>query len=447
MKTSYDAAAKRYTVTLSQSYGEASEAARETQKGPLLIPVAIGLIDGKGADLPLRLEGEKEPGGTTRVLDLTEREQSFTFVDVAEKPLPSLLRNFSAPVIVEYDYTNEQLAFLLANDSDPFNRWEAGQRLATRELLALAGRAAKGETLTLDPQVVAAFEQVLDDPALTPAFRELALMLPSESYLAEQMAVSDPAAVHAARVFMSRRLATDLRDKWLAIYEANRTPGEYRPTPEDAGKRGLKNLALAYLSQLDDPADAVRLAHAQYDSADNMTDRSAALSALLLAGAAPNGDCDGRRRRAGRFLLPLRTRSPRDRQVVRRASHAARRAESQGDRRRAQADAASGVHAEKPESRALADFQLLQRQSRAVPRRRRLRLRVLGRAGHRARRAQSAGRRTPRSRSRIVAPLYARVAREDARRAGGSGVEGEIARRAGDRRKGVGLNCAAVAFM
>jgi aminopeptidase N len=290
VKTSYDAAAKRYTVTLSQSYGEASEAARETQKGPLLIPVAIGLIDGKGADLPLRLEGEKEPGGTTRVLELTEREQSFTFVDVAEKPLPSLLRNFSAPVIVEYDYTNEQLAFLLANDSDPFNRWEAGQRLATRELLALAGRAAKGETLTLDPQVVAAFEQVLDDPALTPAFRELALMLPSESYLAEQMAVSDPAAVHGARVFMSRRLATDLRDKWLAIYEANRTPGEYRPTPEDAGKRGLKNLALAYLSQLDDPADAVRLAHAQYDSADNMTDRSAALSALLLAGAAPNGD-------------------------------------------------------------------------------------------------------------------------------------------------------------
>lgn len=290
VRASYDAAAKRYAVTLTQGYGDASETARDTQKGPLLIPVAIGLIGAGGSDLPLRLEGEKEPGGTTRVLELTEREQTFTFVDVEEKPLPSLLRNFSAPVIVEYDYTNEQLAFLLANDSDPFNRWEAGQRLATRELLALAARAAKNETLTLDDQVVAAFEQVLDDPALTPAFRELALMLPSESYLAEQMAVSDPAAVHAARVFVSRRLATALRDKWLAIYEANRTPGEYRPTPEDAGKRGLKNLALAYLSQLDDPADAVRLACTQYDTADNMTDRSAALSALLMAGAAPNGD-------------------------------------------------------------------------------------------------------------------------------------------------------------
>jgi aminopeptidase N len=289
VRTAYDAAAKRYTVTLAQGYGEASEASRATQQGPLLIPFAIGLIGGKGSDLPLELEGEKEPQGTTRVLELTEREQSFTFVNVAEKPLPSLLRNFSAPVIVEYDYTNEQLAFLLANDSDPFNRWEAGQRLATRELLALAARAAKGETLALDDQVVAAFEQVLDDPSLSPAFRELALMLPSESYLAEQMTVSDPAAVHAARVFVSRRLATALRDKWLAIYEANRTPGEYRPTPEDAGKRGLKNLALAYLSQLDDPAEAVRLARAQYDGADNMTDRSAALSALLTASASPNG--------------------------------------------------------------------------------------------------------------------------------------------------------------
>ncbi|KND57973.1 Membrane alanine aminopeptidase N [Candidatus Burkholderia verschuerenii] len=290
VRAKYDAADKRYTLTLTQGYGDGSEAARETQKGPLLIPFAIGLLGANGADLPLRLDGEKEPNGTTRVLEFTEREQSFTFVDVNEAPLPSLLRNFSAPVIVEFDYTNEQLAFLLAHDSDPFNRWEAGQRLATRELLGLAQRASKGETLSLDDDVIAAFARVLDDTTLTPAFRELALMLPSESYLAEQMSVSDPAAVHAARVFMSRRLASALRDKWLARYEANRTPGEYRPTPEDAGKRGLKNLALAYLAQTDDPSDAVKLAQAQYDSANNMTDRSAALSALLLASATKGAD-------------------------------------------------------------------------------------------------------------------------------------------------------------
>ncbi len=290
VRTLYDAAAKRYSLTLTQGYGEASEAARETQKGPLLIPFSVGLIGKNGADLPLKLDGEKEPQGTTRVLEFTEQEQTFTFADVAEEPLPSLLRNFSAPVVVDYDYTNEQLAFLLAHDSDPFNRWEAGQRLATRELLALADRASKGEELTLDDQVVSAFAQVLDDSTLTPAFQELALMLPSEGYLAEQMAVSDPAAVHAARVFVSRRLATGLRDRWLAVYEANRTPGEYRATPDDAGKRGLKNLALVYLSQLDDPTRAIELASAQYDAANNMTDRSAALSALLTAGASGSVD-------------------------------------------------------------------------------------------------------------------------------------------------------------
>ncbi|SPB16077.1 aminopeptidase N [Caballeronia novacaledonica] len=290
VRAHHDAAKGRYTLTLTQGYGDGSEAARETQKGPLLIPFSVGLIGQNGADLPLRLEGEKEPNGTTRVLEFTEREQSFTFVDVNDTPLPSLLRNFSAPVIVEYDYTNDELAFLLAHDSDPFNRWEAGQRLATRELLALAERAAKGEALAIDDQVIAAFARVLDDTTLTPAFRELALMLPSESYLAEQMTVSDPAAVHAARVFMSRRLASQLRDKWLATYEANRTPGEYRPLPDDAGKRGLKNLSLAYLSQLDDPREAVKLAQAQYDAANNMTDRSAALSALLLASATKGAD-------------------------------------------------------------------------------------------------------------------------------------------------------------
>ncbi len=290
VKTAYDAAQRRYTVTLTQGYGESSPAARETQKGPLLIPFAIGLIATDGADLPLRLEGEAAASPhTTRVLELTETEQTFTFVDVAERPLPSLLRNFSAPVIVEYDYTNDQLAFLLAHDSDPFNRWEAGQRLATRELLTLASRAASGASLQLDDSVVAAFSRVLTDESLSPAFRELALMLPSEGYLAEQMTESNPAAVHAARQFVRKRLATALRSDWLAIYDRHQTPGAYEATPEALGHRALKNLALAYLAELDDPADAVRLANAQYEAANNMTDRSAALSALLNASAASGG--------------------------------------------------------------------------------------------------------------------------------------------------------------
>jgi aminopeptidase N len=289
VRTRYDAAQQRYSVTLRQGYGDAAPATRETQKGPLLIPFAIGLIGKDGRDLPLQLDGEATTSeSTTRVLEFTQTEQTFTFVNVGQEPLPSLLRNFSAPVIVEYDYTADQLAFLLAHDSDPFNRWEAGQRLATRELLALAARAATGAALQLDDSVVAAFARVLTDETLSPAFRELALMLPSEAYLAEQMAESNPAAVHAARQFVRKRLANALRDDWLRLYEQHRTPGVYEATPEAAGHRALKNLALSYLTELDDAADAVRLAAAQYEAANNMTDRAAALSALLNA-AAPQG--------------------------------------------------------------------------------------------------------------------------------------------------------------
>lgn len=288
--TSYDEGTRCYSVTLTQGYANGSPAARETQKGPLHIPFAIGLIGAGGADLPLRLEGEAAAHGTTRVLELTETQQTFTFADVPAKPLPSLLRNFSAPVIVDYDYGNDELAFLLAHDSDAFNRWEAGQRLATRELLALAARAAAGQPLEINVALVNAFHRVLTDELLSPSFRELALMLPSETYLAEQMAQSDPAAVHTARQFVRKQLATALKAEWLAAYERNVTPGAYEPTPEAAGHRGLKNLALSYLSELDDSAEAVRLATAQYDAANNMTDRSAALSALLNAQAASGGD-------------------------------------------------------------------------------------------------------------------------------------------------------------
>ncbi|WMY09028.1 aminopeptidase N [Paraburkholderia phenoliruptrix] len=293
VRAAYDAATQRYRLTLAQGYGEAAPAARETQKGPLLIPFAIGLIGKDGKDLPLQLEGEAQASAaTTRVLELTQAEQTFTFVNVGQEPLPSLLRNFSAPVIVEYDYSAEQLAFLLAHDSDPFNRWEAGQRLATRELLTLAARAATGAQLELDDSVVAAFARVLTDESLSPAFRELALMLPSEAYLAEQMAESNPAAVHAARQFVRRRLANALKAEWLKIYEQHRTPGQYEATPSAAGHRALKNLALSYLTELDDPTEAVRLASAQYDAANNMTDRAAALSALLNAAAADGGSAE-----------------------------------------------------------------------------------------------------------------------------------------------------------
>jgi aminopeptidase N len=203
------------------------------------------------------------------------------------------LRNFSAPVILDVDYTDAELAFLMANDSDAFNRWEAGQRLATRRMLALV-KAVQQDRNALqeaapDTMLIDSFRITLNNTALDPAFRELALTLPSETIIAEQMDVIDPQAIHTVRQFLRRSLAASLRTDWEVAYQANRTPGTYSPDAESAGRRGLKNLALAYLIELDD-ADAHQLAQTQYDNANNMTDRLAALAALTNSNAPGRAD-------------------------------------------------------------------------------------------------------------------------------------------------------------
>jgi aminopeptidase N len=193
--------------------------------------------------------------------------------------VPSILRNFSAPVILEYDYTDAELAFLMAHDSDAFNRWEAGQRLAMHRLLALTVLSQAGNALQVDAALAESFSATLDDGRLDPAFREIALTLPAEAVIAEQMEVIDPLAIHAARRFMRRALAQALRAGFSRAYADNRTDGPYSPDAASSGRRALKNLALSYLGELDD-AEAHALMQAQYEQADNMTDRMAALSAL-----------------------------------------------------------------------------------------------------------------------------------------------------------------------
>ena len=199
--------------------------------------------------------------------------------------MPSLLRDFSAPVVLEYDYTDEQLLHLFRHDSDPVNRWEAGQRLAMERLLKLTGAVAAGETLALDDTFIAAQRALLADDTLDPAFRELALILPSETIIAERMAQVDPQAIHAARQFMRATIAAALKPELLAQYHANQTPGEYSPDALSAGKRALKNLALSYLL-IAPGAQELALAQQQFDNAGNMTDRAAALGALIHSGSA-----------------------------------------------------------------------------------------------------------------------------------------------------------------
>ncbi|MBC7513021.1 MAG: aminopeptidase N [Herminiimonas sp.] len=278
----YDARKQCYELTLVQS---CAPSAGQHRKLPFHIPFSVGLLDATGQDMPLYLEGDPATAkaSTSRVLDLTQAHQTFRFIDVPCEPVPSLLRDFSAPVVLDFDYSDAQLAFLSANDSDAFNRWEAGQRLAMRRLLMLTAQpdADDGEA---NAALTATFRTLLLDDALDPAFCEVGLTLPAEVLIAEQMEVVDPQAIHVARRALHQRLAQALHPQWLHAYRANQSKGAYSPDAASVARRALKNLAMRYLADLDDP-QVHALLQAQYDGADNMTDRLAALSALSGSGA------------------------------------------------------------------------------------------------------------------------------------------------------------------
>jgi aminopeptidase N len=277
----YDATTRSYALTLAQA---TPPTPGQPVKEPLHVPVAVGLLGDNGRDLPLRLEGEAASGDTTRVLELTQPQQTFRFVDVNEPPVPSLLRGFSAPVIVETNLDDAALMFLAAHDSDAFNRWEAGQRLATARLLALVDATEARRALEIDDAWIEGLRLTLADPALAPAFKEQALSLPSEGYLGEQRAVIDPDAVRAARRYAMRTVGARLAADWQRTHAAHAVPAPYAPTPAAAGRRALRNLALAYLVEGNAPG-AYELARRQFAEADNLTERLGALNAMMAARA------------------------------------------------------------------------------------------------------------------------------------------------------------------
>ena len=278
----YDAAAQRCTVTLAQQCQPVGVERRADTpaKQPFHIPFALGLLDRQGKPIPLRVDGREQD---TALLELTTARQQWVFEAVPSTPVPSLLRGFSAPVIVEYGWSDADLALLSAHDTDPFARWEAGQELATRQILALARQHQSDGTLRADEAFIDAWRALLTDPALDAAYRARTLALPSEKTLAERMVQIDPPALAAARDFLRAELGRQLQTEWRAAFDGNQTPGEYSPAPGPAGRRALKNQALAHLMAAGiDGAQA--LAQQQYASAGNMTDSMAALSALLNYG-------------------------------------------------------------------------------------------------------------------------------------------------------------------
>jgi aminopeptidase N len=276
VKGEYDATKKTFSLTVKQSCPPTPD---QPAKLPFHIPLAMGLVGPDGKDLPLQLEGEKGAVGTDRVLSVKAPEERFVFVNVPATPVPSLLRGFSAPVILDYPYTEAEYTHLMAHDSDAFSRWEAGQRLALGLLLKGVAARKAGKAFEAPAEFIAAFARVLADGSKDPAFAAEALSLPSESYIGEQMDVVDPDAIHAVRVRVRQKIAASLRDELLATYRAMAVPGRYSPDAASAGRRALRNLCLGYLMELDD--DEVRaICVAQFEGADNMTDTMAALTAL-----------------------------------------------------------------------------------------------------------------------------------------------------------------------
>ena len=271
----YDAERAQYSLTLRQ---RTPATPGQEEKLPLHIPVAIGLLGADGKALVL-----DKFGSTDTVLHLTEESQTFTFQDIDERPLPSLLRGFSAPVKLRYGYTGEQLQFLMQHDADAFNRWDACQRLALNTLSSLQGQYRAGETLDTPSALIDGFSVLLQNSELDPALVAKMLALPSAQELAEQGDEIDAAAIIAARDFARQSIAVALKPLFLARYQALDQRKPYRPTADDIARRGLKNTCLAYLCMTQDQ-DVLALARTQFERDENMTDVSAALAAMVEYG-------------------------------------------------------------------------------------------------------------------------------------------------------------------
>ena len=279
--TRYDTQAFAFEMTVSQA---TAPTPGQPSKEPFHIPFAVGLMAGDGRDMPLQLEGDSTGTSATHVLDLTQAKQTFRFINVGERPVPSLLRNFSAPVIVEHRYSDAELAFLSAHDSDGFNRWEAGQRLAIARLMSLTDAVEGERPLALDDSFVTMLRATLLDAALSPAFKAQALLLPAESFIGEQRTVVDPEAIRQARRYamreLGRRLASDWQSTYTSLQSSLQTSGEYSPDAASAGKRALRNLALTYLAE-GEMDGALELAREQLVASTNMTDAQGALSVIV----------------------------------------------------------------------------------------------------------------------------------------------------------------------
>ncbi|KAL3645674.1 Puromycin-sensitive aminopeptidase [Castilleja foliolosa] len=283
--STYTALAKTYSLKFTQ---EVAPTPGQPVKEPMFIPVALGLVGPDGKDIPLssvyhdgKLEtpvNDDQPVHTM-VLRVTKKDEEFVFSDIPERPVPSILRGYSAPVSLESDHTDDDLYFLLANDSDEFNRWEAGQMLARKLMCSLISDFQQNKPLVLDVQFIRGFKSLLCDSSLDKQFIAKALTLPEEGELMDTMKVADPEAVYEVRTFVRKQLASELKQEFLNTVKNNKSSEPYVFDHPNMGRRALKNIALEYLGSIENAEITELLLH-EYRTATNMTDEFAALVAL-----------------------------------------------------------------------------------------------------------------------------------------------------------------------
>jgi aminopeptidase N len=273
---SFEPQAGRYVLEVEQ---RVPDTPGQQDKPPLHIPFALGLVGPDGRELAVQLEGEGARESGTRMLELRERRTRLTLTGLTHRPVPSINRGLAAPVKVFLDCSDEDLMFLMARDSDNFNRWDAAQQLAQRVLLRGVAARAEGAEPQVPEGLLDAFRHTLTDGQADPALLAEVLSLPSEAYLGDQMSVVDVDGVHVVREGVRRRIGEALREPLLEVYQRNQVDGPYEPSPGAIGRRSLKNQCLSYLMQLDDE-DARALCVAQFSRRHNMTDVLAALALL-----------------------------------------------------------------------------------------------------------------------------------------------------------------------
>jgi len=266
IKSRFDPRKKEYELEIKQS---CSPTPGQPVKKPFHIPLAVGLIDKSGQEI------------ASKILEIKKEEQVFKFKKIAERPVLSLLRGFSAPINVRYPYSEAELTFLMAHDLDPFSRWEAAQILLRKTLLELASKAqkSKAKRFKLDKTLLNAFSKILADETMDPAFAAHLLALPTEGEMGLAVTPIPVDAIHRAREAAIFELAMELIDQWLAIYNRLNIVSPYQAESLDMGQRALKNTALMYLSRIGEK-EFIKLCMNQFKNTANMTDQLSALACL-----------------------------------------------------------------------------------------------------------------------------------------------------------------------